>query len=240
MAGNSGDPHTPGRAHGRVNRAASAELPDLPPHLAARRAVTAAAVGAVASGIAAFFLPWQATILIGWSTAATVYGVIVWSKLLSMDATASKRHATREDDSRVAADVTLLAACVASLVAVGLTLVKAAASAGTTKAAFTGVSVLSVVLSWAVVHTVFTLRYGHLYYNRDGGMDFHDPSEPEPDYRDFAYVAFTIGMTYQVSDTELTSRTIRSTALRHALLSFVFGTAIIAMMINVVAGLLGK
>jgi uncharacterized membrane protein len=71
-------------------------------------------------------------------------------------------------------------------------------------------------------------------------MDFHDKGEPDPDYRDFAYVAFTIGMTYQVSDTELTSRAIRSTALRHALLSFVFGTAIIAMTINVVAGLLGK
>jgi uncharacterized membrane protein len=219
----------PGRGDAAVSR-----------HLAARRIVAAAAVGVVASGIAAVFLPWQATILIGWSTAATAYCVRVWSAVLPMDSRASASHATVEDDSRFAADVTLLAACVASLVAVGLTLVKAAAMGGTTKAVFTGVSVLSVVLSWAVVHTVFTLRYGHLYYNRHGGMDFHDKGEPDPDYRDFAYVAFTIGMTYQVSDTELTSRAIRSTALRHALLSFVFGTAIIAMTINVVAGLLGK
>ena len=135
-------------------------------------------------------------------------------------------------------DLTVLAACVASLVAVGLTLVKAAAETGAAKDMFSGVAVLSVVMSWTVVHTVYTLRYGHLYYDHQRGMDFHD--ESDPNYRDFAYVAFTIGMTYQVSDTELTTRAIRSTVLRHALLSFVFGTAIIAMTINVVAGLLGK
>jgi uncharacterized membrane protein len=213
---------------------------DVSRHLAARRTVTAAVVGAAASGIAAFLLPWQATILIGWSTAAIVFCLRVWRALSSMDARATALHATREDDSRFVADVTVLASCVASLVAVGLTLVKAAATSGATKAVFTGVAVLSVVVSWAVVHTVFTLRYGHLYYDHGRGMDFHDGDGSEPDYRDFAYVAFTIGMTYQVSDTELTSRTIRSTALRHALLSFLFGTAIIAMTINVVAGLLGK
>ena len=152
-----------------------------------------------------------------------------------MDAADTARHATREDDSRFAADVTLLAASVASLVAVGLTLVKGAQLGGSQEALFTAVAVAGVVLAWAVVHTVFALRYGHLYYLERGGIDFHDNCDPT--YRDFAYVAFTIGMTYQVSDTELTSRTIRSTALRHALLSFLFGSAIIAMTINVVAGL---
>lgn len=213
-----------------------AGVPEFPRHLAARRSVIAAAFGAVAAGIAAVLVPWQVTIVIGWSTAAAVYCVRVWSVLFAMDARTTAAHATREDDSRFAVDLTLLAACVASLVAVGLTLVKAGATGGTAKAAITGVAVLSVVLSWAVVHTVFTLRYGHLYYNQKRGMDFHD--ESDPDYGDFAYVAFTIGMTYQVSDTELTSSTIRATVLRHALLSFVFGTAIIAVTINVVAGLL--
>jgi uncharacterized membrane protein len=206
--------------------------------LAARRTLIAAATGAVAAGLAAVFLPWQATTLIGWSTAAGVYCVRVWRHLSPMDAPATASHATTEDDSRVAADLTVLAACVASLVAVGLTLVKAAAESGAAKDMFSGVAVLSVVMSWTVVHTVFTLRYGHLYYDHKRGMDFHD--ESDPNYRDFAYVAFTIGMTYQVSDTELTTRAIRSTALRHALLSFIFGTAIIAMTINLVAGLLGK
>ncbi|TML89400.1 MAG: DUF1345 domain-containing protein [Actinobacteria bacterium] len=196
----------------------------------------AAAVGAVASGIAAAFLPWQATILIGWSTAATIYSARVWLVSRSMDARTTELHATSDDDSRVVADITLLAACVASLVAVGLALVKAAQTGGAAQALFTGIAVLSVVMAWVLVHTVFTLRYGHLYYQHRSGIEFHDDSDPT--YRDFAYVAFTIGMTYQVSDTELKSRAIRATALRQALLSYLFGAVIIAMTINVVAGLL--
>ena len=195
----------------------------------------AAAVGAVASGIAAAFLPWQATILIGWSTAATIYSARVWLVSRSMDARTTELHATSDDDSRVVADITLLAACVASLVAVGLALVKAAQTGGAAQALFTGIAVLSVVMAWVLVHTVFTLRYGHLYYEHRSGIEFHDDSDPT--YRDFAYVAFTIGMTYQVSDTELKSRAIRATALRQALLSYLFGAVIIAMTINVVAGL---
>jgi len=214
----------------------STHVPDVSRHRAARRTAMAAAVGAVASGIAAAFLPWQATILIGWSTAATIYSARVWLVSRSMDARTTELHATSDDDSRVVADVTLLAACVASLVAVGLALVKAAQTGGAAQALFTGIAVLSVVMAWVLVHTVFTLRYGHLYYQHRSGIEFHDDSDPT--YRDFAYVAFTIGMTYQVSDTELKSRAIRATALRQALLSYLFGAVIIAMTINVVAGLL--
>jgi uncharacterized membrane protein len=99
----------------------------------------------------------------------------------------------------------------------------------------TGLGVVSVVLAWAIVHTVYTLRYADLYYSLGGGIDFN--ANDDPDYRDFAYLAFTIGMTYQVSETNIQSNFLRRTALKHALLSFVFGTAIIAMTINVVAGL---
>ena len=84
------------------------------------------------------------------------------------------------------------------------------------------------------MHTVYTLRYVHLYY-LEGGIGFHN--EQAPDYGDFAYVAVTVGMTYQVSDTDLKSRKIRTVALRHALLSYVFGIAVTAITINVVAGL---
>jgi uncharacterized membrane protein len=86
-----------------------------------------------------------------------------------------------------------------------------------------------------MVHTIYTLRYADLYYTGSGGIDFNQTDDP--DYSDFAYLAFTIGMTYQVSDTNLQTKVIRHTALRHAMLSFVFGTAIIAMTINIVAGL---
>lgn len=92
-------------------------------------------------------------------------------------------------------------------------------------------------MSWTVLHTVSLLHYARLYYTApEGGVDFN--SDEPPEYSDFAYLAFTIGMTCQVSDTNLTSEPMRRAALGHALLSFVFGTFILAMTINAVAGLL--
>ena len=95
---------------------------------------------------------------------------------------------------------------------------------------------VSVMLAWATVQTIFMLRYARMYYDaKDGGVDF---GGDKPDYGDFAYLAFTIGMTYLVSDTAITERAIRRVVLRHAVLSFVFATAFIAVLINVVGGLL--
>ena len=92
-------------------------------------------------------------------------------------------------------------------------------------------------LAWSAVHTVFTLRYARLYYSPPiGGIDFNE--EDDPTYLDFAYLALTIGMTFQVSDTNLTSKPIRRSALQHALLSYLFGAIIVALVINVVSSLL--
>jgi uncharacterized membrane protein len=97
-----------------------------------------------------------------------------------------------------------------------------------------------VALSWAMVHTIFTLRYARDYYvgEPDGGVDFNDGARPR--YSDFAYLAFTIGMTFQVSDTPLQGHAIRRDALRHALLSFVFSTGILATTVNLVASLTSR
>jgi uncharacterized membrane protein len=132
----------------------------------------------------------------------------------------------------------VISAASASLVAVGLALVKAGHDKGSAKALLTALAVLAVALSWAVVHSVFTLRYAHVYYSGGGGIDFNE--DADPDYRDFAYLALTIGMTFQVSDTDLTTKEIRRTATRHALLAYLFGAVIVAMAINVVASLLSK
>jgi uncharacterized membrane protein len=110
-------------------------------------------------------------------------------------------------------------------------------------------SIASVVLSWLLIHTLFTLRYAHMYYTcrymekgiekeRVGGLDF--PSEDEPDYLDFAYFSFVIGMTFQVSDVEISSRNIRRVALLHGLLSFVYNTVIVAFSINIISGVMSK
>ncbi len=107
---------------------------------------------------------------------------------------------------------------------------------GLDKGLLVGMGVASVVLGWSVVHTVFSLRYAEPYYRgTPQGIDFNE--DDAPCYTDFAYLALTIGMTFQVSDADLTTKEIRSTALRHALLSYVFGALIIATTINLIAGL---
>jgi uncharacterized membrane protein len=200
--------------------------------------VAAGIVGVVVGATSSLLVAWQAAPLIGWSSAACVYLGWVWLTISRLDSAATSRLATREDPSVPVADLVILVAGLASLGAMGLVLVKAAGSHGTTKASLIALGVLSVALSWASVHTVFTLRYARAFYGpgKGEGIDFHN-DEP-PDYGDFAYVAFTIGLTFQVSDTDINSKHIRRLALRHALLSFLFGAIIVGLTINVVASLL--
>jgi uncharacterized membrane protein len=204
---------------------------------AGRRVAVAVIAGAVTGAVLGFTVPWQIAALGAWDATAIVFIGWTWFDVGRFDGAETARFATREDSSRAASDAMLLSASVACLVAVGLALTKASSARGGLKAALITVGVLSVVVSWGVVHSVFTLRYARVHYNGDGpGIDFN--GDDEPDYVDFAYVALTVGMTYQVSDTNLRSKDMRRLALRHGLLSFVFGTVIVAMTINVVAGLL--
>ncbi len=172
-----------------------------------------------------------------WDASAAVFLVWTWATVLSADATRTAELAVREDPSNPAADVVLLLAAVVSLVGVGLILFQGSVKgSGISSGAGLAIGLTSVVLSWAVVHTVYTLRYARLYYTGgNGGISFNTKQAPQ--YSDFAYLSFTIGMTFQVSDTNLETIPIRRTALRHALLSYLFGVVIIATTINLVAGL---
>jgi uncharacterized membrane protein len=198
----------------------------------------ALAIGVVAGTIAVLLIAWQGAPLIGWDAAALAWAVWEWSHILRYDAVATSVHATRDDPSRATAALVLLGASLASLIAVGSVIVKASNVHGGQRTFFLAVAVFSVGVSWLVVHTNYTLRYAALYYaGPDGGIDFNE--EDKPSYADFAYLSFTIGMTYQVSDTNLKSKAVRHTALRHGLLSYVFGTVIVAATINLLAGLAG-
>lgn len=178
-------------------------------------------------------LTWQLGLPLGWTTAAAVYVVWSWVTIWPMDADATASHAVREDPGRAASDVILVSAAVFSLVAVGLLLLSGS-NAGVNRDVQAAVSVASVGLSWAAVHTMFAERYARLYYTGpDGGIDFKD----RPQYSDFAYLAFTVGMTFQVSDTEVASKEIRAAVLRHALVSYLLGVVVIAATINLVASL---
>ena len=208
--------------------------------LAGMRLVVAAVVGAVALVVAVVVGgSWQVAVSVGWCALAAVVLAWTWATIGRMDAGETAQHARTDDFSRSAADLTLVGASVASLVAVAFTLVEAGRQHGGTKALLVALVVLTVALAWSTVQTVYTLRYGDLYYGDPvGGIDFNE-NDP-PDYVDFAYLALTIGMTFQVSDTDLQAKPIRRTAIRQALLSYLFGSVIVAVTINVVAGLLSR
>lgn len=179
---------------------------------------------------------WSIAPAAGWAAASLTYLAWVWTVIGRMDADETATHATREDPTRGVSDLVVLIASIASFGAVAMLLVAATAAKGRAEAGLAGLAIVTVALSWFLVHTLFTLRYAALYYDGDdGGIDFNQKEPPR--YTDFAYLGFTIGMTYQVSDTDLQTHRIRAAALRHALLSYLFGSVVLATIINLVAGL---
>lgn len=197
-------------------------------------------IAAVAGGIAGFTVaifgsPGYAP-LIGWDVAILVYVVWIWVRVWGMDSQTTKLHAVREDPGRAVADILLLIASVVSLFAVILLMVQASQAVGDEKVFDVSLGLGSIVVSWVLVHTTYALKYARLFYGKSGGeVEFNEKDLPQ--YADFAYLAFTLGMTYQVSDTNLKTKEIRTAALKHALLSFLFGTVIIATTINTIASL---
>jgi uncharacterized membrane protein len=192
-------------------------------------------VGLVAAVLVGTALGWKFGPAVGWIVTAIVYLAWTWLVISRLRPEQTAPHATREDPTRAVTDAIVVLASIASLGGVGLVLI-AASSSGAEADVAVFIGVLSVVASWFAVHTVFTLRYARLYYaNPVGGVDFNQDDPPA--YVDFAYLGFTIGMTFQVSDTDLTSLQMRSTALRHAMLSYLLGAVILAVTVNLVAGL---
>jgi uncharacterized membrane protein len=205
---------------------------------AATRVSVAALAGIGAGALVALPGSWQLGTLAGWDVAAGVYVAWTWATIWRRDPAATARLALREDPGRATADALLLVASVASTLAVVLAITAGRTGGSGTRDLHAGLAVASVALSWTVVQTVFTSHYARLYYSHPaGGIDFNQ--EPRPRYSDFAYLAFTIGMTFQVSDTALQTSALRATALRQALLSYLLGAVILATTINLVAGLLG-
>jgi uncharacterized membrane protein len=133
----------------------------------------------------------------------------------------------------------LVGASVASLLGAGYALHLAGRDSGAPRVLLIGWAVLTVMLSWTVINTVYTLRYADQHFqSKPGGIAFGtEDGQQHPSYHDFAYVAFTIGMCYQVSDTTLRDPRIRGTALAHAILSYVFGVVIVAGSVNLISGL---
>jgi uncharacterized membrane protein len=207
-----------------------------PPPPTMRRLAVALTAGTAAGAVTAFLGDWRYALAVGWDAAAIVFITWVWLVVWPLSPQGTAEQATAEDPNRATSDTIMLSACVASLAAVGMVLVYAHSLPRSAQVLLAILSLVSLAISWLTVHTVYALRYALLYYRQTpGGIDFNQ--QDPPCYRDFAYVALTLGMTYQVSDTSLQSTDMRSTALKHALLSYLFGAVILAAAINLVAGL---
>ena len=213
-----------------------------PAHSGTRRLVVATVSGLVAALVAAWFVPWQLTVLIAWDVGAVVVVVRAWHHVWNFTSTDTRAFAMSEDTSRPVADLVLLAASTVSLIGVAIAFVKANEGTSNEEIVIKVIGILSILVSWIVVHTIQTFKYADAYYDDPmGGIDFRTKDGEEvPDYRDFAYLSFTVGMTYQVSDTEVTQQRMRRMILWHALLSFVFGAVILATTVNLIANLLNS
>jgi uncharacterized membrane protein len=207
---------------------------------AMRRTVIVASMGLIVAAVLLWFVPLGMAVVAGWDAAALAFLITVWPIIIRANSSHAAQLATREDETRGSATVMLLAASVASLLGVGFALILAGQQHGPLQVLLVAFAVLTIVLSWTVVNTVFTLRYADQHFaSGAAGIAFGDSDAPEaPTYRDFAYVAFTIGMCYQVSDTTVRDRRIRRTVLSHALLSYLFGVAIVGGSVNLIAGLI--
>jgi uncharacterized membrane protein len=172
----------------------------------------------------------------GWAAACAVYIVWVWLVVGRFDGATTRLHATREDPGRAMSELLIVLIAVASLLAVAVLLVHTSRAHGLAQGAGAAAALLSVALSWTLLHTVYTLRYARIYYTDPvGGIDFNNDEDPR--YVDFAYLSFDLGMTFQVSDTNIQTSQLRSVILRHTLLSYVFGSVVLASTVNLVAGL---
>jgi uncharacterized membrane protein len=171
----------------------------------------------------------------GWVVTAVVLLAWSWTAIWPLDGKATAALSQREDSTRAVSDAILVLVSVTALLSVAFILFSAKPPSGPAEIARLACSVASVVLSWAVLHTIFTLKYAHQYHSEAAGVEFNQ--DEAPSYRDFAYLAFTVGMTFQVSDTNVTRTRMRSLVLGHSLLSYLFGAVIIAVTVNLLASL---
>jgi len=212
------------------------------PHQALGRSVLAAMVGLTAALVVPARAGYAIRLLAGWDTTALVMSGLAWWLISRAGAPETRRHAAADDPGRTAVWALLLVASTVSVFATSTVLRQARALAPDARGLFVAGCLLAVSSSWTLTHTVYTLRYAHLYYRDDGagegGLTFPSVGKSTlPTYLDFAYFAFTIGMCFQVSDVTISRREIRRAALAHALLSFAYNTVILAVALNLVIGL---
>ena len=210
------------------------------PRGALGRVLVGGAIGVAVSLVLHVWFSWTIAALGGWNALGITVGLIAWRGITTCDALATARRAAAEDPGRTSVYVIVVLTSSASILAATV-LVSRARDSHPNVILLLVLCLATVIVSWTLTHTAFTLRYAHLFYREDdegvGGIEF--PGGENPCYSDFAYLAFTIGMCFQVSDMTLSSRQVRKVVLLHAALSFFYNTAILAFVLNLVFGRMG-
>ena len=180
-------------------------------------------------------------LLAGWNVGLVLYLVLVHRVIWRCDVARLRQRAKEQDEGAFAILLLSMAATLASLVAIVFELGGAKQAGNAYAVSHALIAMTTLVMSWGFMQTIFSLHYAHEYYGegRDkklGGLHF--PGENEPDYRDFLYFSLVIGMTSQVSDVAITSRSIRRVAALHGVLSFFFNLTVLALTVNMISNLL--
>lgn len=209
------------------------------------RATVALVVAGLAFGIVSRWLKLEVSLIVAWDVFALCSLVLAWAGIIFTDAKTRVEEAKLQDSSRTVIGCCLVVAAFAGLFGAALLLHSAKQLGGTEAVWHVALAILTVVASWLLVHTVMSLHYAHMCYQIAGrsrdkslGVGVSFPNEPQPDFLDFAYFSFVIGMTCQTADVEITSRHVRRTALLHGLLSFGFNAVIVALSLNLASSLL--
>ena len=186
---------------------------------------------------------WQFRALLGWSVGVGFYLVLAWWLCVRFDAIKTRARAQAQDEPRVVLFFVLIFVNTACLAAIFALMQQSSGLSGLGRALHIGLSVVALAVSWLFIQTIFAFRYAHRYYheekqNEPDGPGLKFPGGLDPDYFDFLYYSHVVGMTSQVSDVQVTSREMRRLTLVHSVLSFAFNVLVVALSINVVAGLL--
>jgi uncharacterized membrane protein len=202
------------------------------------RLFTSGAIGIVVSIALAVVPGWPAArgLLVGWDIGIALYLVLAFHMMAGAGAHTIRRHAAEQDEGQIAILVLTVVAALASLAAIFVELGSGGGGGAGRQPARLILAALTIVLSWAFIHTMFALHYAHEFYDEEtgGGMAFPG-GEAEPDYWDFVYFSFVIGMTSQVSDVGVTSKLIRRTVAAHGVVAFIFNAALLALTVNIAA-----
>ena len=215
--------------------------PRRPPRLvrivrARPRLFVSATVGVLVSALGAVWPDARPVtgVLVGWDLGVALYLVLAFHMMRREDVHGIRRRAAEQDEGQAAILGLTVAAALASVAAIFAEL--GAASGASRARIHIALAALTIVLSWAFVHTMFALHYAHEFYDETGGGGMSFPGgDPEPDYWDFVYFSFVIGMTSQVSDVSITSKQIRRVVAGHGIVAFAFNTALLALTVNLAA-----